>query len=175
MSENGKTDSHERPDENTGIFKSSGISTHKLDPHSNSAVSSHAVQHDDEPAVGNKVFVGFNPDAGINQVHVGSSDEPVRGDGEQLEDAPPPEPSKSKMEELEESVAKVGEMMEAVEAQRAAVEAKFMEAEQMLQQVTKVKEFLTVDDRLRDRIRATVARTAGLRKGLPGSDSGHEE
>jgi hypothetical protein len=175
MSDNGKTDSHEKPEEKTGIFKSSGISTHKLDPHSNSAVSNHAVQHDDELLVPNKVFVGFNPDGGINKVHVGSSDEPVRGDAEQLEDAPLPEPPKTKMEELEESVAKVGEMMEAVEAQRAAVEAKFMEAEQMLQQVTKVKEFLTVDDRLRDRIRATVARTAGLRKGLPGSDSGHEE
>jgi hypothetical protein len=175
MSDNGKTDSHEKPEEKTGIFKSSGISTHKLDPHSNSAVSNHAVQHDDELLVPNKVFVGFNPDGGINKVHVGSSDEPVRGDAEQLEDEPLPEPPKTKMEELEESVAKVGEMMEAVEAQRAAVEAKFMEAEQMLQQVTKVKEFLTVDDRLRDRIRATVARTAGLRKGLPGSDSGHEE
>ena len=175
MSDNGKTDSHEKPEEKTGIFKSSGISTHKLDPHSNSAVSNHAVQHDDELLVPNKVFVGFNPDGGINKVHVGSSDEPVREDAEQLEDAPLPEPPKTKMEELEESVAKVGEMMEAVEAQRAAVEAKFMEAEQMLQQVTKVKEFLTVDDRLRDRIRATVARTAGLRKGLPGSDSGHEE
>jgi ribosome-associated translation inhibitor RaiA len=79
------------------------------------------------------------------------------------------------LEELEQSVAKVGEMMEAVEAQRAAVEAKFQEAEQMLQQVTKVKEFLSVDDRLRERIRATVARTAGLRRGLPGNDSGHGE
>ena len=175
MSDNGKTDSHDKPEEKTGIFKSSGVSTHKLDPHSNSAVSTHAVQHDDEPVVGNKVFVGFNPDAGFNKVHIGSADEPVRGDGEHLDDVPPPEPPKSKMDELEESVAKVGEMMEAVEAQRAAVEAKFMEAEQMLQQVTKVKEFLTVDDRLRDRIRATVARTAGLRKGLPDSDSGHGE
>ena len=175
MSESGKPDGTEKHDENAGIFKSSGVTTHKLDSFSNSAVSTHAVQHEEEAVAGNKVFVGFVPDDGLNQVHIGAADEPVRGDGPDADTASVLASEPSKLEELEQSVAKVGEMMEAVEAQRAAVEAKFQEAEQMLQQVTKVKEFLSVDDRLRERIRATVARTAGLRRGLPGNDSGHGE
>jgi len=173
MNDNKVSDGHVRGEESSELFKSSGMTPHKVDAFSNSAVSGHAVDHLDAEPVENKVFVGFEPHAlkddlhvgsapqGSDQVHVGNSPEAVAPD------------TYSAMDELDASVRKAEQMMQAVEAQRAEVESKLQEAQLMLQQVEQIKAFISVDDSLRNRINATVARTASLRSAVSADESGN--
>jgi len=172
MSENKNPESAHRAEESSELFKSAGSVPHKVDSFSHSAVSGHAVDHLDETSAANKVFVGFSPGAISDAVHVGSSPEALN----QLHVGSEPEPvadaGPSPLDELEISVSKAAQMMQAVEAQRAEVESKLQEAQQILQQVEQIKSFISVDDTLRNRINATIARTASLRSAVSVDKSG---
>ena len=180
--------------EGSGVFKSQDIAPQKMSKFANSAVSSKAVERGEQPtpvdgryigpeqkAPDGGVYVGPEQEAGQGGVYVGPAqagpdggvyigptDEPAENSvhiGAEPE-VPQVDPVESQMEELRESMVQVEEMRQSIEQRQAEVDQKMQEAEAMLAKVAKINESLTVDDALRKRIEATMARTRGLRRNV---------
>jgi len=180
--------------EGSGVFKSQDIAPQKMSKFANSAVSDKAVERGaqekplegtyvgpsqqapdagvyvgpEQTAGAGGVYVGPEQGSGADGMYIGPSAEP--GDssvhiGAEPE-SPAVDPVEAQMEELRESMAQVEEMRQSIEQRQAEVDQKMQEAEAMLAKVAKINESLVVDDRLRKRIEATIARTRGLRRGI---------
>lgn len=180
--------------EGSGVFKSQDIAPQKMSKFANSAVSDKAVERGvdgksadgtyvgpaqkaadggvyvgpEQEAGAGGVYVGPQQDAGPDGMYIGPSDEP--GDNSvhigAEPDVPTVDPVEAKMDELRESMAQVEEMRASIEQRQAEVDQKMQEAEAMLAKVAKINESLVVDDRLRKRIEATIARTRGLKRNI---------
>lgn len=179
--------------EGLGVFKSQDIAPQKMSKFANSAVSDKAVERSAEEPRPNStyvgpmqkapeggvyvgpeqevgeggVYVGPQQEASADGLYVGPSAEP--GDNSVhigAEPESPVDPVATKMEELQQSMAQVEEMRQNIEQRQAEVDQKMQEAEVMLAKVVRLSESLLVDDSLRKRIEATIARTRGLRRGV---------
>jgi DNA repair ATPase RecN len=67
---------------------------------------------------------------------------------------------------LQETLKKADAIVESFEERQAKLADAYDKAEKMLEEVTRIKESLTFDDKLRERIEATIARTKNLRRGV---------
>jgi hypothetical protein len=180
--------------EGSGVFKSQDIAPQKMSKFANSAVSDKAVQRDEGAAAAVGRYIGPEQQVQEGGVYVGPSQEPGAGGvyvgpeqaaadggmyiGPSAEpgtnsvhigaepESPKEDPVEAQMEELRESMAQVEEMRQSIEQRQAEVDQKMQAAEAMLAKVAKINESLTVDDRLRKRIEATIARTRGLRRSV---------
>ena len=86
-------------------------------------------------------------------MYIGASPEPVRGEPTQVD-------------ALQETLKKADAIVESFEERQAKLADAYDKAEKMLEEVTRIKESLTFDDKLRERIEATIARTKNLRRGV---------
>ena len=71
-----------------------------------------------------------------------------------------------KVEALQETLAKADALVESFEQRQAKLTEVYDQAEKMLEEVSRIKEALTFDNKLRERIEATIARTKNLRRGV---------
>ena len=101
----------------------------------------------------NQVYVGATPAAVPNEVFVGQTPEA-------------PKPEEKKVEALQETLAKADALVESFEQRQAKLTEVYDQAEKMLEEVSRIKEALTFDNKLRERIEATIARTKNLRRGV---------
>jgi hypothetical protein len=180
--------------EGSGVFKSQDIAPQKMSKFATSAVSNTAVerQAEDKSVAGTYVgptqqapdggvYVGPEQTAGAGGVYIGpqqegSADGMYIGPADEPGDnsvhigaepeIPAPDPVESKMEELRVSMEQVEDMRQGIERRQAEVDQKMQEAEAMIAKIVRISETLLVDDRLRKRIDATIARTRGLRRGI---------
>lgn len=164
--------------ESSGVFKSKDIAPQKMNRFTNSVVSDKAVERDPEQGRGQGLYIGPEQETaeggvyvGPEQaavdggVYVGPSDQP--GDNSVhigAEPEVPVDPIKTQMEELQQSMAEVEQMRQSIEQRQAEVDQKMREAEVILEKIARISETLNVDDQLRKRIEATIARTRGLRR-----------
>jgi hypothetical protein len=152
----------------SGILKSAKSGPQRMSEFVNSAVSEAAVDRAEvdvkknEVYVGqaaqgapNDVFVGATPGATADEVFVGAAAEPMKAD-----------PVTQALEELQGSLQRANTAVESVEERQAQIEAVYKKAEQMLEEVTRISEAMTVSSALRDRIKATMTRTKDLRRGV---------
>ena len=119
----------------------------------NSAVSESAVSRAEIEVQKNQVYVGATPAAVPNEVFVGQTPEA-------------PKPEEKKVEALQETLAKADALVESFEQRQAKLTEVYDQAEKMLEEVSRIKEALTFDNKLRERIEATIARTKNLRRGV---------
>ena len=101
----------------------------------------------------NQVHVGAIPTAVPNEVFVGQTP-----DTSTAED--------TKVEALQDTLAKADALVESFEQRQAKLAEAYDQAEKMLEEVSRIKEALTFDNKLRERIEATIARTKNLRRGV---------
>ena len=119
----------------SSVFKSSGVTVHRLNSATNSAVSDVAVARGIE-----EIPTGHSIDSEIAAL--------TPGDAEGV---------------LEASLAKVEETVQSIEQRRVQIEETYQKAEAMLAEAHRISASLQLGDALRERIEATVARTRGLR------------
>lgn len=150
MSERKSTEENRGDD---GVLKSASSGPQRMNEFTNSAVSDSAVIRGETAAQKNELYVGHAPDAGPNEVYVGASPEPVSGEATQVE-------------ALQETLKKADAIVESFEERQAKLADAYDKAEKMLEEVTRIKESLTFDNKLRERIEATIARTKNLRRGV---------
>lgn len=149
-----------------GVLKSTSSGPQRMNQFTNSAVSDSAVDRaavgfqknevyiGDAPALSqNEVYVGEAPAVSPNEVFIGQVPEPIT-DGSVQVDA------------LQESLKKADAIVESFAERQAHLADAYNKAEKMLEEVTRIKEALTFDDKLRERIEATIARTKSLRRGV---------
>jgi DNA-directed RNA polymerase specialized sigma54-like protein len=152
MSDRKNSDDHFHPDE-TGILKSTTSGPQRMSEFMNSAVSESAVSRAEIEVQKNQVYVGATPAAVPNEVFVGQTPEA-------------PKPEEKKVEALQETLAKANALVESFEQRQAKLTEVYDQAEKMLEEVSRIKEALTFDNKLRERIEATIARTKNLRRGV---------
>jgi len=152
MSDRKNSDDHFHPDE-TGILKSTISGPQRMSEFMNSAVSESAVSRAEIEVQKNQVYVGATPAAVPNEVFVGQTPEA-------------PKPEEEKVEALQETLAKADALVESFEQRQARLTEVYDQAEKMLEEVSRIKEALTFDNKLRERIEATIARTKNLRRGV---------
>jgi DNA-directed RNA polymerase specialized sigma54-like protein len=152
MSDRKNSDDHFHPDE-TGILKSAASGPQRMSEFMNSAVSESAVSRAEIEVQKNQVYVGATPAAVPNEVFVGQTPEA-------------PKPEEKKVEALQETLAKADALVESFEQRQAKLTEVYDQAEKMLEEVSRIKEALTFDNKLRERIEATIARTKNLRRGV---------
>ncbi len=152
MSDKKNTDEHFRPDE-TGIVKSASSGPQRMSEFVNSAVSDSAVSRAEVEIQKNEVYVGAVPEAIPDEVFIGQTADTVVL----------PE---QKVEALQETLAKADALVESFEQRQAKLTEVYDQAEKMLEEVSRIKEALTFDNKLRERIEATIARTKNLRRGV---------
>jgi predicted nuclease with TOPRIM domain len=119
----------------------------------NSAVSDSAVSRAEVEIQKNEVYVGAVPEATPDEVFIGQTADTVVL----------PE---QKVEALQETLAKADALVESFEQRQAKLTEVYDQAEKMLEEVSRIKEALTFDNKLRERIEATIARTKNLRRGV---------
>lgn len=164
---NEKTNNNDEGLDNN-VLKSARPQTQRMNEFVNSAVSDGAVDRAElefqknEVYVGaaaaatpNEVFIGASPAATADEVFVGAAPEPIKAD-----------PVAEAVEELQGSLRRATSAVESVEERQAQIEAVYQKAEQMLEEVTRISQAMTVNNELRDRIKATMARTKDLRRGV---------
>ena len=152
MSEKKNTEEHFHPDE-TGIVKSVSSGPQRMSEFVNSAVSESAVARAEVGIQKNEVYVGASSKGVPNEVFVG-----------QVPDVQQPE--EQKVDALQETLAKADAIVESFEQRQAKLAEVYDQAEKMLEEVSRIKEALTFDNKLRERIEATIARTKNLRRGV---------
>jgi ABC-type enterochelin transport system substrate-binding protein len=152
MSEKKNTEEHFHPDE-TGILKSVSSGPQRMSEFVNSAVSESAVARAEVGIQKNEVYVGAVPEAAPDEVFIGQTADTVVL----------PE---QKVEALQETLAKADALVESFEQRQAKLTEVYDQAEKMLEEVSRIKEALTFDNKLRERIEATIARTKNLRRGV---------
>lgn len=150
MSEKKQTEEHRSDD---GVLKSASSGPQRMSEFTNSAVSDIAVARSEVEFHKNEIYVGHTPEVVPNEVYVGSTPEPVS-----TEAAP--------VDELQETLKKADAIVESFEQRQAQLAEAYDKAEKMLEEVARIKEALTFDDKLRERIEATIARTKSLRRGV---------
>jgi predicted nuclease with TOPRIM domain len=119
----------------------------------NSAVSDSAVSRAEVEIQKNEVYVGAVPEATPDEVFIGQTADTVVL----------PE---QKVEALQETLAKADALVESFEQRQAKLTEVYDQAEKMLEEVSRIKEALTFDNKMRERIEATIARTKNLRRGV---------
>jgi len=152
MSDKKNPDDHFRPDE-SGIVKSATSGPQRMSEFVNSAVSDSAVSRAEVDVQKNEVYVGAVPEATPDEVFVGQT-----SDGLVLQE--------QKVEALQETLAKADALVESFEQRQTKLAEVYDQAEKMLEEVSRIKEALTFDNKLRERIEATIARTKNLRRGV---------
>ncbi len=152
MNDKKSTEEQFRPDEH-GILKSTSSGPQRMSEFVNSAVSDSAVSRAEVEIQKNEVYVGASPEAVPNEVFVGHTPEPLK-----LEE--------NKVDALQETLAKADAIVESFEQRQAKLAEVYDQAEKMLEEVSRIKEALTFDNKLRERIEATIARTKNLRRGV---------
>ncbi|MEN9526306.1 MAG: hypothetical protein RLY56_257 [Pseudomonadota bacterium] len=152
MNDKKSTEEQFRPDEH-GIVKSTSSGPQRMSEFVNSAVSDSAVSRAEVEIQKNEVYVGASPEAVPNEVFVGHTPEPLK-----LEE--------NKVDALQETLAKADAIVESFEQRQAKLTEVYDQAEKMLEEVSRIKEALTFDNKLRERIEATIARTKNLRRGV---------
>jgi hypothetical protein len=134
-------------------LKSTTSGPQRMSEFMNSAVSESAVSRAEIEVQKNQVYVGATPAAVPNEVFVGQTPEA-------------PKPEEKKVEALQETLAKANALVESFEQRQAKLTEVYDQAEKMLEEVSRIKEALTFDNKLRERIEATIARTKNLRRGV---------
>lgn len=152
MNDKKNPEEHFRPDE-SGILKSANSGPQRMSEFVNSAVSDSAVSRAEVEIQKNEVYVGAAPEAVADEVFIGQAPT-VAG------------PQEQKVEALQETLAKADAIVESLEQRQAKLADVYDQAEKMLEEVSRIKEALTFDNKLRDRIEATIARTKNLRRGV---------
>ena len=97
--------------------------------------------------------MGATPEAVPNEVFIGQVPEAQK-------------PEEQKVDALQETLAKADAIVESFEQRQAKLAEVYDQAEKMLEEVSRIKEALTFDNKLRERIEATIARTKNLRRGV---------
>ncbi len=136
----------------TSVLKSTTSGPQRMSEFVNSAVSENAVDRSELNIQQNKIFVGSSPDVTPNEVFVGQAPDPLT-------------PQQQQVETLQDTLAKADAIVESFEQRQAKLAETYDQAEKMLEEVTRIKEALTFDNKLRERIEATIARTKSLRRG----------
>ncbi|MGA0055064.1 MAG: hypothetical protein ACO3JI_08550 [Steroidobacteraceae bacterium] len=152
MSEKKTTEDQVRPDE-SGVLKSADSAPQRMSEFVNSAISGSAVARSEVEIQKNEVYVGTAPEVTPNEVFVGQTPETQK-------------PEERKVDALQETLAKADAIVESFEQRQAKLADVYDQAEKMLEEVSRIKEALTFDNKLRERIEATIARTKGLRRGV---------
>jgi hypothetical protein len=152
MNDKKNPDDHFQPDE-SGILKSTTSAPQRMNEFMNSAVSESAVSRAEVEIHKNQVHVGATPTIVPNEVFVGQSP-----DTSTEED--------TKVDALQDTLAKADALVESFEQRQAKLAEVYDQAEKMLEEVSRIKEALTFDNKLRERIEATIARTKNLRRGV---------
>ncbi len=152
MNDKKSTEEQFRTDEH-GIVKSTSSGPQRMSEFVNSAVSDSAVSRAEVEIQKNEVYVGASPEAVPNEVFVGHTPEPLK-----LEE--------NKVDALQETLAKADAIVDSFEQRQAKLTEVYDQAEKMLEEVSRIKEALTFDNKLRERIEATIARTKNLRRGV---------
>lgn len=152
MNDKKHSDDHFHPDE-SGILKSATSAPQRMNEFVNSAVSESAVSRAEIEIHKNQVHLGATPTAVPNEVFVGQTP-----DTSTAED--------TKVEALQDTLAKADALVESFEQRQAKLAEAYDQAEKMLEEVSRIKEALTFDNKLRERIEATIARTKNLRRGV---------
>lgn len=150
MSEKKPTEEHRADD---GVLKSASSGPQRMSEFTNSAVSETAVSRSEVEFQKNEIYVGHTPDVVPNEVYIGASPEPISDESTQVD-------------ALQETLKKADAIVESFEERQAKLAEAYDKAEKMLEEVTRIKESLTFDDKLRERIEATIARTKNLRRGV---------
>lgn len=150
MSEKKHTEEHSGDD---GILKSASSVPQRMSEFSNSAVSDIAVARSEAEFHKSEIYLGHTPEVVPNEVYVGQTPERSSGDA-------------AHVEELQETLKKADAIVESFEERQAQLAEAYDKAEKMLEEVARIKDALTFDDRLRERIEATIARTKNLRRGV---------
>lgn len=162
MSDKKTTEDHFRPDE-AGILKSASSGPQRMSEFVNSAVSESAVSRAEAEIKKNEVYVGSSPAVMSNEVFVDQTSEPLQPEEHKPEAQKPEE---QKVDALQETLAKADAIVESFEQRQAKLAEVYDQAEKMLEEVSRIKEALTFDNKLRERIEATIARTKNLRRGV---------
>ena len=137
----------------SAVFKSSGVTVHRLNSATNSVVSDVAVSRGiEETPTGNSIDSEV---AALSPPTAQSELDPLT--------APPVLTSGDAEGVLEASLAKVEETVQSIEQRRVQIEETYQKAEAMLAEAHRISASLQLGDALRERIEATVARTRGLR------------
>ena len=152
MSEKKTTEDQVRPDEG-GVLKSASSAPQRMSEFVNSAISDSAVARSEVEIQKKEVYVGTAPEVTPNEVFVGQTPETQK-------------PEERKVDALQETLAKADAIVESFEQRQAKLADVYDQAEKMLEEVSRIKEALTFDNKLRERIEATIARTKGLRRGV---------
>jgi hypothetical protein len=162
MSDKKTTEDHFRPDEG-GVLKSATSGPQRMSEFVNSAVSESAVSRAETEIQKNEVYVGASPEVMSNDVFVGQTPESLRPQEHKLEEH---QPEEHKVAALQETLAKADAIVESFEQRQAKLAEVYDQAEKMLEEVSRIKEALTFDNKLRERIEATISRTKNLRRGV---------
>lgn len=152
MSDKKNTEDQFRADD-SGILKSTNSGPQRMSEFVNSAVSDTAVVRSEVETQKNEVYAGATPEAVPNEVFIGQVPEAQK-------------PEEQKVDALQETLAKADAIVESFEQRQAKLAEVYDQAEKMLEEVSRIKEALTFDNKLRERIEATIARTKNLRRGV---------
>jgi len=154
-----------RPDE-TSVLKSANSGPQRMSEFVNSAVSDGAVERSEIEIQKNEVYVGEGAQIRPNEVYVGTAPQ-VTPDEVFVGQGPDPRmPQQQQVEALQDTLAKADAIVESFEQRQAKLAEAYDQAEKMLEEVARIKEALTFDSKLRERIEATIARTKSLRRGV---------
>ncbi len=135
----------------SAVFKSAEHGPTKMNSMTNSAVSDVAVERVAEAVAPAK--------PGSPEIERAAAISPVTEPPGQAEAAAPAKVA----EEVAASMAKVGAAVQSIEERQAEINESFHKAEELLAEVTRVRDALTFNDDLRDRIERTISRTRNLR------------
>jgi len=163
MNDKKNPEEHFRPDE-SGILKSTKSGPQRMSEFVNSAVSDGAVQRSELEIQKNEVYIGEAPAMRPNEVCVGASPESAPNEVFIGQAPAPSAPHEQTVEALQETLAKADAIVESFEQRQARLADIYDQAEKMLEEVARIKEALTFDNKLRERIEATIARTKNLRR-----------
>lgn len=154
-----------RPDE-TSILKSAKSGPQRMSEFVNSAVSDNAVDRSELEIQQNELYVGAGQETRPNEVYVGSSPDITPNEVFVGQASDPLTPQQQQVETLQDTLAKADAIVESFEQRQAKLAEAYDQAEKMLEEVARIKEALTFDNKLRERIEATIARTKSLRRGV---------
>ena len=161
-------------EESAGVFKSSGVTTQRVDEFSGSAVHNVSVEQKLVPGSADQVFVGAQPADFRPSVYVGAAPDAQADEVFVNETAAPVQPL-DPAEQAQQSLQQVQQILESVEQRKAELEQSYAQAEDMLREVGRIKQALTVNDSLRERIRQTVHRTKNIKSNIVANPSGSGE